>query len=173
MIENSLSDNKLSIFNSGIDSLNLAFKEIRNLSHRLAPVFLDDTTIEEAFVLTLKVFDVNDNCDIKLQFEEAFKNYPTTKEFQLNIFRILQEQLNNILKYANATAILVQGLIKDHTLILSINDNGVGFNYDYTRTGIGLSNMRRRAELFNGKLIIDTSPGKGCTLSIEVPLKEL
>lgn len=173
MVENTLPPNKISIFNDGIEALNMVFKEIRNLSHRLAPVFLDDTTLEQAFRNTLKTFNADDNYKIVLNFDEAFKDYPATKEFQLNLYRILQEQLNNILKYAKASTITVQGYIHQQLLVLSISDDGIGFDRSAISTGIGLSNMRRRAELFNGKFSIDTAPGKGCKLTVEIPLKDV
>ena len=173
MIEKSLPENKIPVFNDGIETLNLAFKEIRNLSHRLAPAFFDDTTLEQAFKNTLKAFNVGNSYKIILQFDDAFKDYPVSKEFQLNLHRILQEQLSNILKYAKATTIAVEGFIKNNQLVLSIGDDGIGFNCNYASTGIGLSNMKRRAELFNGKLLINTAPGKGCKLTVEIPLKDV
>ncbi|MFC4232493.1 PAS domain S-box protein [Parasediminibacterium paludis] len=172
MLESVVPDNKRAVFNNGIETLNLAFKEIRNLSHRLAPVFLDDTTLEQAFSNTLKSFNANEHYIIDLQFDEAFKAYHASKEFQLNLYRILQEQLNNILKYAKASTISVQGMIEDNKLCLSIIDDGIGFNSKLVSTGIGLSNMKRRAELFGGELIIESELGKGCKLTVEIPLTE-
>lgn len=173
MLENVLPENKLSIFNNGIETLNLAFKEIRNLSHRLAPVFLDHTTLEQAFKNTLKSFNVDEHYIIDLQFDDAFKSYHASKEFQLNLYRILQEQLNNILKYANATTIRVQGIVENHKLLLSISDDGIGFNTKNASTGIGLSNMKRRAQMFRGELIVDSEIGKGCKLTVVLPLQDL
>ncbi len=172
MLEKSLPESKQLLFNDGIDTLNLAFKEIRNLSHRLAPAFFDDSSLEVTFKNTLNAFNIEDNYKIVVHFDDAFKAHTTPKEFQLNLHRILQEQLNNIFKYAHATTITVEGFIKNNLLVLSIIDDGIGFNSNYMGSGIGLSNMKRRAEVFNGKFILDTAPGKGCKISVEIPLKD-
>ena len=97
-----------------------------------------------------------------LHFDDAVKKYPISLEIQLNLYRILQEQLRNILKYANATLIEVDVLIHNNNLKMRISDNGIGFNVDTVKGGIGLANMKRRAELFSGKFEIDSSPGNGC-----------
>jgi signal transduction histidine kinase len=91
-------------------------------------------------------------------------------DIQLNLYRILQEQLKNIVKYAKATSIDV-GLTLDGDVIrMSITDNGTGFDIDQVKKGIGLINMQRRAELFSGKFSIETLPGKGCSIFIELPI---
>lgn len=92
---------------------------------------------------------------------------------QLNLHRILQEQLRNIQKYANASIIEVDVLMHYHKLKMKISDNGIGFNTDKVKAGIGLANMKRRAELFSGKFEINSSPGNGCEIIIGIPLLEI
>lgn len=155
------------------DQLSLALIEIRNLSHRMAPVFHSDTTVELAFRKLLRSFDMEGRYDINLHIDEAVQQYQVTTDAQLNLYRILQEQLRNISKHAHATEIGVDVTVNGHQFTMTITDNGVGFAADTAVEGIGLANMRRRAEFFGGTLYISSSPGKGCRVLAEIPLKKI
>jgi len=159
--------------NEAIDLISLASGEIRNLSHRLAPSFFTDTTIEEAFINLIRTFNIDHKYKINAYFDEAFKEQPARREFQLNIYRILQEQLKNILKHAQAQNINVTGTIEDNMLKLTVADDGVGFNTNKVKSGIGIANMKRRTELFLGKFNIQSATNKGCMITVEVPVKEI
>lgn len=173
MLEKNIVTDDKNWYNQGIDQINLVFKEVRNLSHRLAPNFFKEDSLEESLSSLVRTFNIEDNYNITLQFDEHFKNYATSIEFQLNIYRILQEQLRNIFKYAEAKNITISGITIANSLIMTIKDDGIGFNPKTIKSGIGLANMKRRAELFGGKLIIDSELGKGCTIIFEIPLTEI
>lgn len=91
-------------------------------------------------------------------------------KLKTTIFRIVQEQLNNVLKHAAATAIHVFVREEGALLLLRITDNGRGFDTRKKREGIGINNITSRAGLFNGRVAIDSSPGKGCSLSVTFPI---
>lgn len=91
-------------------------------------------------------------------------------EQKLMVFRIIQEQTNNIIKYAQASAVVIAVNKKNNSLRLVIHDNGKGFDLKGAKSGIGLSNIRNRIEAFSGTLNIITSPGKGCCMDIVIPL---
>ena len=152
------------------DSINLAIKEIRNLSHRIAPNFLDDTTLYEAVKRLLTSFNVDRKYAITLNFDEAARKYPIKTDVQLNLYRILQEQLKNVLKYANASTIDLNISIADNCLIVSFADNGIGFNKLTMNEGIGFANIKRRVGLLTGKFNVNSSIGNGCTIEITIPL---
>ncbi len=86
------------------------------------------------------------------------------------IYRIIQEALNNICKYAQATQVQVQVMTTAQSLSLEIQDNGRGFNLDTTESGFGLLGMRERVALLRGQFQIDTDPGQGCHIRAIVPL---
>ena len=151
----------------------LASDEIRNLSHRLAPAFFDETTLQDTFRLLLDTFNIGDKYNVYLYFDDAVKQNALHRDVQLNLYRILQEQLRNILKYAGATAIEVEVVIKRKNLVMRIYDDGAGFDIKTAKKGIGLANMKRRAELFSGKIDINSSPGKGCEVMVSLPLQEI
>ncbi len=172
-LKQSLASSHVDLFNGCRKNIMLASDEIRNLSHRLAPVFFDDSTMEEAFKRLVDTFSISEQLEILLNFDDSLKKNPISLEIQLNLYRILQEQLRNILKYANATVIEVDVIIYKKMLRMKISDNGIGFNMKTVKRGIGLANMKRRSELFSGKFEIDSSPGNGCTLLISIPFPEI
>ena len=173
VLKKSLNDSQLEWLNKGREYVALALDEIRNLSHRLAPAFFDETTIEKAFQRLISSVNVDDRFIVKYHYDDAVKNFPVSMELQLNLYRILQEQLKNILKYAKAHTIEVSLTLKDHYLVLVIKDDGIGFNPHQTHPGIGIGNMKRRAELFSGNLEIESATGKGCTVIVEIPLSQM
>ncbi|MFL5810750.1 MAG: sensor histidine kinase, partial [Flavisolibacter sp.] len=93
-----------------------------------------------------------------------------SQDLQTTIFRIAQEQLTNVLKYANASSVDVILVGTAESIALKIQDNGSGFDPDQKRKGVGITNMISRAENLDGKIEHVSSPGEGCTLMAEFPL---
>lgn len=88
---------------------------------------------------------------------------------KLTLFRIVQEQLNNIVKHAEATRVLIRLSGEQDQIVLTVADNGVGFDVSRHRKGVGITNIISRAELFAGKVEIQSSPGEGCMLTVSLP----
>ena len=92
-------------------------------------------------------------------------------EQKLMVFRIVQEQSNNIRKYANADRVNLSLTRKDDKINLIISDDGVGFKLEEVKTkGIGLTNIANRVNVLNGEFKIDSYPGNGCTLYVTFPV---
>ena len=89
-----------------------------------------------------------------------------SEKLKLAIYRIVQEQLTNILKYAKARNVHIGWYQRYPQFLLSITDDGVGFDPENKPEGIGLVNIETRASLFGGTLRVLSSPGKGCELSV-------
>ncbi|MEJ7914390.1 MAG: PAS domain S-box protein, partial [Chitinophagaceae bacterium] len=170
MIEHSIAPADMRWFVPCDDCVGMALDEIRNLSHRLAPAFFDNTTLETAFNKLLNAFNAEDEYKIVLHFSEAAKQYPISQEIQLCLYRILQEQLKNIHKYARTTVIEVDVLLYRNKLKMRISDNGIGFDPETVKNGIGIANMTRRTKLFYGSFSIESSLGKGSTVLVDIPL---
>lgn len=148
----------------GIDIINTAVAEIRGLSSKIVSPSLNEFTLKEAIetlTANLRLSCKNVTSAIQLKEDEL------DNTFKINLYRIIQEQFSNIIKYAEATAIHVKLLQKNASLILEVTDNGKGFDQEKKAKGIGLANIRHRARLYEGKYNITSSPGKGCTLLIE------
>jgi len=172
LLKDSLDSGNIELFNKSQEYILLATEEIRNLSHRLAPAFFDDSTLEEAFQRLMRDFNPENKFEITLYFDKTVIKAKISMDLQLNLYRILQEQLSNILKHAEATRINVDVIIHKQKLKMQVTDNGKGFNVNTVKNGIGISNMKRRAELFFGRMEVNSSEGKGCEMTVEIPLNE-
>jgi signal transduction histidine kinase len=150
--------------------INSGIEEIRKLSKRLVtPVFISTDLKQAIEDLTNDIRDLK-KIDIRTELDEL-DNTPLHDALKLNLYRIIQEQLNNILKYANASEIWVRVNIGSDNVTLLISDNGKGFDTGTQSKGIGMINIQNRAELFNGKVEVNSAPGKGCSLKVIVTRK--
>lgn len=111
---------------------------------------------------------------IKIEFHaEGIDEECLDEKLQLNIFRIVQEQLNNILKHSKAAKASIHLTRNANEIILLISDNGQGFDILKERKGIGLISITHRADLYNGKVMIVSKPGKGVQLKVVLPYPKL
>ena len=92
------------------------------------------------------------------------------EKLQLNIFRIIQEQLSNISKHSKATKINIKLNGNENEVILFISDNGIGCNLNKRNNGIGIKNIKSRAELHQGTALYISKPGKGYSLTVRLPM---
>jgi len=171
VLSKSVNDCGKELFQQCRDYINLATQEIRNLSHRLAPAFFNDSTLEEAFEILLKNCNIENKHEVSLYFDQDIEKLNINRDLQLNLYRILQEQLRNVLKYAHCKTIEVDLILNNDKLKMRVTDDGIGFDVNAVKSGIGISNMRRRTELFGGDFSICSAPGRGCELLIVIPLK--
>ena len=96
-----------------------------------------------------------------------------TDKFKLNALRIVQEQLNNILKHAKATRVAINLLQNKKSILLTISDDGIGFDTTKKRKGSGLGNIKSRAASYNGTADFVSRTGKGCVLTVMFPLSDV
>lgn len=172
MLEGKLDEASKKWYDQSLELIIRSLKEIRNLSHRLAPAFFDDTKIVDSFAALISTFNINDAYQLNVHIDEELNNVKIGVDLHLNLFRILQEQLRNIQKYAEATQINIDVKHFDNHIMMSIADNGKGFDKNQSFEGIGFANMKRRMDLFNGFLEINSTPGNGCHIFIKVPLQD-
>lgn len=145
--------------------INTAIDEIRNLSHSLIPPSLHESEFLDAMKNIIESTQKSSGIIIQLQ-ACGFDESSIPDKLKLTIYRIVQEQLNNILKHASAQNVIVH-LVKDNEkTLLSIKDDGIGFDTVKKSNGVGLMNIKTRASLFNGDITIISSPGKGCELRV-------
>ena len=159
-------------FDATKEYISMATDEIRNLSHRLAPAFFDDSTFEEAIEALIKDLNLRDQFKVNFIYGHLLKRVVFNAELQLNLYRILQEQLRNTMKYSKARVLSVKLEEENKDLVMQISDDGVGFNTSKVKSGIGLANMQRRAELFGGSFSITSAPDQGCTVLVRVPIDQ-
>ncbi len=147
-----------------------AVTEIRRLSHQLSPASVKNISLVQVFESLIETVNVNEQLNIKLEVVPMQRNQ-LPDELQINLYRILQEQLNNILKHAKASEVIINVTIENQRLKMRIKDNGKGFNPKLHTEGIGLENIKRRVKVFYGEFMLKAAPGKGCEMIVEIPLK--
>jgi len=172
MVKRKLPEDTVPLLDQCRDYINMAASEIRNLSHRLAPAFFKDSNLEEAIQALVRSFNPGSSCSVLLDYNQSMRAHKIGLELQLNLYRILQEQLKNIFKYAAAGKIEIDILAFNKRLKMRVSDDGTGFDPATVKKGIGIANMQRRAELFAGKFEIDSFPGNGCTILVDIPLDQ-
>ncbi len=146
-----------------------AIEEIRKLSKALVTPLIKDFGLCKAIEGLLEDIQPANNSIHFDFFCENFYEEDIHYEFKLSIYRIVQEQMNNILKHAKAKEVVIE-LYRDEVIRLSVNDNGVGFDTKKKRKGIGIHNIQTRVGLYGGQINIHSEPGKGCQLRIEFPI---
>lgn len=141
--------------------------EIRSLCRSLIPSSLNDLGLVEC--INDLIISVSRAQAVHIEFYHSQFNESLLPENQkLMVFRIIQEQLNNIVKHSDATKVLINIFNKGEVMTLDINDNGKGFDTSTVRRGLGLTNMKNRAELLGGSFTLVSSPGKGTTVKVSI-----
>jgi len=107
---------------------------------------------------------------VNLSIRENYKKLAPDKDMELMFYRIIQEQLNNIIKYADASIIEVSIDINTADIILRVTDNGIGFDVSKKTEGIGLKNINNRVSFYNGTMSIISPDTGGCCLEVLIPL---
>ena len=145
-----------------------AIEELRRISHQLAPATHVWISLEEKIKTVVDTMNVGKGIKIRYHFDELQETIKA--EVQLAMYRIIQEQFTNILKHAKASLVVIIVQRRNGAICMSIEDNGVGFDPHITNNGIGLENIKRRVQVFNGSFNIQALAGKGCKLDIQFPV---
>lgn len=146
-------------------------KEIRTIAHDLnSNLFSSDVDFIAIVENIFTAIKNHSNIDFDLKTGENIDWSTVSTAIKINIYRIIQEALQNIDKYAAANKVAISMDKQDATLIISIEDDGVGFNVKNSNNGIGLQNMQKRAEECNGTFHIISTPKKGTKISLAIPI---
>ncbi|MEI9946844.1 MAG: response regulator [Chitinophagaceae bacterium] len=156
----------------GKEFISQATEEIRRLSKALLPPSLDEFGLIPALDELISTISITGKFKIEKEWE-GFEEKVLQKDQKLTVYRIVQEQLNNIIKHAeakNVTLTLHQVYRGENKIVeLLIKDNGKGFNPAQKRNGVGLRNIISRSEIFGGTVSIHSAPGQGCELKVSFP----
>jgi PAS domain S-box-containing protein len=142
-----------------------AMMEIRKLSYSLLPPSLNEIGLLEALNDLVESIESARLIKIKPDWKQ-FDETILSKKLKLTFFRIVQEQLNNIIKHAHANTAFITVTAKNNTACLEIRDDGIGFDPSKRKTGVGLKNIISRSEVNNGTVNIISKPGEGCVLTV-------
>lgn len=117
------------------------------------------------------IIDTNNEQTVQFKFTERGINEETDldKNMQLDILRMVQELMNNIIEHAHATFAKLTICREDDNLILTVADNGIGHLSHAEKKGFGIINIKSRAALYGGTVAVSSKPGKGYTLKVVLP----
>lgn len=162
-------ENTAEMVNMALKAVSDVINDVRAMSRSLVPSTLKDLGLIES---------INELIDsltrakiLKVEFDHLeFDENILPENQKLTLFRIVQEQLNNIVKHACANIVNIRLCSTAQEFILEIKDDGNGFDEKKIRKGLGIINIKSRAELFNGRATISSLPGQGCALIVCFPV---
>ncbi|RQP03876.1 MAG: sensor histidine kinase, partial [Paracoccus sp. BP8] len=155
------------VYNETIQLISRACDDLREISHSLKPKFFMENgligTIQERISILNRVSAVN----FEFVYQYTRRGNP---EIELSIYRVVNELINNVVKHSCATQATIQLVETTQELVITVEDNGIGFEGYETSSGIGLKNVSSRIQYLGGRYTIDTNHN-GTTITIEIPFQ--
>jgi len=156
----------LKVFTSAEDMLDDACEEVRRISHNLMPPLLRSHGLVPAIQGLVNNYQ-SSTLEISFDYRNMDERLGDTSEVFL--YRIAQELLANIMKHARASKAEISLYGLENNVQLIIEDNGIGFDLETFRRGLGIQSVNSRVEYLNGELEIESNIGKGSNISIDIP----
>ena len=147
--------------------IQIAIEEIRRLSREMVTPQLKEKGLIASISKLVEDLKAANVMNVLFHHEEAVETLSNGKKVAL--FRIVQEQVKNILKYSKARKLLINLAITEKKVSLLIEDDGIGFEASQTNRGIGLSNIYERTKFYDGEVSVKTAPGQGCRIIVKIP----
>lgn len=156
-------------FNEIIRTVDQTMQSVRRIATDLRPGVLDELGIIEAIKWHCHEFEKRTKIVCITTLNELQTSFD--RDFSMALFRILQESLTNVARHAMATYVEVQLKMKNHFIELTVSDNGKGITSRElnSSTSLGIIGLRERVRILNGKINFQGLPGKGTTVSVEIP----
>jgi signal transduction histidine kinase len=143
--------------------------EIRDFSHQISPLLLQKNGIIKSIYDLVK--SVNNANLIQLQFESLGSENTLVFQYELMVYNIVQELIQNMIKHAQASEGIIQIILEKDFISLFVEDNGVGFVEHENKDGLGFLQIKKMVNFAKGNIIIHSEPLKGCTISIEIKIQ--
>lgn len=154
-------------FQNSLLQIDNACTEVRRISHNMVPASLTKLGLAEAM---LDLFDnVQASTDIKIQEKIEYSEGDFDESSEVLVYRILQELVNNTLKYSQANTIAVEMKKVGGDYQIDYKDNGIGFDKAQAKKGLGLKSIASRVDILKGKLSIESAEGAGVNFRITIP----
>jgi len=167
--KNKLSKDYESVLYSLLEVTTQTLEEARSMSYDLRPPILNTLGLTTAIEVLVNKIKSSSHIDIQLNMPESIDGI-IHKDLEINIYRILQESFNNVIKHAHANEVSLMLLINSETLHISLQDNGVGYNQKTVVGGQGLLGIQERVSLLKGQIKIQSEMNEGTNIEIFVPI---
>lgn len=159
---------ELSVINKNLKSI---IDDIRNTIFNLRPMEFDDLGLKTALERLLYLVTEDLDCSVEFDVEDVSCE---NNLVLMTLYRVVQESLNNIVKHSGATKIILNGKRSDNKYYIIIKDNGKGFSKEEAaekkKNHFGMSLMQERISIIKGNVMVQSEPGKGTEIKIEVPI---
>lgn len=166
---NELPHHYSSTFNNGMGMLNYAISETRSISQNLLPKAIQDYGLELG--LEALINQLRGNSSINFYLYQNLKDVEIPDNIQINLYRVVQEAINNAIRHGKPDNINVQLIYSKNEILLTIEDDGIGFDADkISETGLGLRSMKTRVGAMSANIDIVSTKGRGTIISVAVPL---
>lgn len=146
-----------------------AITETRKLSHALVSPMVPEQQITTAIEELTKSLWLSGKIKLDLKFSGKKYLNGLDDKCKLTVYRITQEQVNNIMKYSRARNVRIHVNATGGEILVNISDDGVGFDTSTRSAGIGFRNIASRIKLYGGNMKITSAPGEGCSLDVQIP----
>ena len=140
--------------------------EVREISYNLRPYHLDQLGLTGALQSIISRIKASSQITFMEDLDNVDNLFP--KQQDINIFRIVQESINNIIKHSHATSAVIGVRREKDALIITVSDNGIGFDRNFR--GFGLTSIAERVRILGGSLAIKSNPGEGTALNATIPI---
>ena len=162
----------INIYENAIKMLQDGLDETKLIAYSIMPKSIQDFGLVKTLESMLQ--SLSETTEVEFNFYENLKGIKLDNKIETSLYRICQEAINNILKYAEANEASVQLIRNADTIVFSIEDDGVGFdinNEQFMYAGLGISSMKSRANAISANIEFSSQLGKGSSIVLEIPYK--
>jgi signal transduction histidine kinase len=152
-----------------IQLIDKTIDEVRRITYALMPPAIKDFGVGKALISFTQLIQQATNIDLKYNDSTLEDNSKISNDLGVNIFRVVQELINNTIKHAEASSIRISLTEFENHCSLYYFDNGKGFDPESDAKGAGINNIKERLQAFNGRIVIRSSE-EGTTVEIEIPI---
>jgi len=160
--KNGMQDPKLKLV---INEITQLANEVRQFSHDFSPILLQKNGLRAT--ITKLIRPVNETGKLFIQFEMMGSRERTSFRYEMLVYNIIQELVQNIIKHSRATEAIIQLILEEEIISIFVEDNGKGFDPDTKKDGLGFSQIKQLVTFVNGTLRLETAVNRGLKISIE------
>lgn len=139
------------------------------MMHRLRPGILDNLGLVEALKDEIAAWDTR-SAHTEYVFNYSGELHALGERINITLYRVVQECLTNISKHASANMVKITLVNDNKKILLTVADDGVGFEKNFSSNRLGLIGIRERVKSLSGQLEIESAPGKGVVITIKIPV---
>lgn len=158
----------LLVVNQALRGVSEIINDVRSMSRSLVPPTLKDLGLIDSINDLIESFRSTQSLSIELDYFE-FDEDQVPDNKKLALYRMLQEQLNNVAKHADARHVSIILRQTPGNILLQVKDDGKGFDIHKIKRGLGIANINNRAEVFGGNVLLNAAPGEGCEMNVCLP----